>query len=80
MSDTSKWPVQTVLQQMLSKAMSSQQEITSVAQALAQNATAVTSDSLKMAAVVNHHSSDSVCIPLCRNILPRVPLNGAVKG
>ena len=53
MTSNEKWPVQTVLQQMLARAMSaSQKDITSVAQALVQGASTVTSDSLKMAAVV----------------------------
>ena len=52
MSDTAKWPVQTVLQNMLTKAMNAQQNVETVAQALAQNAATTTSDSLKMAAVV----------------------------
>ena len=45
-NDTKLWPVQTVLQQMLTKAMNSQQEVTSVAQALAHNTVCVTFDSL----------------------------------
>ncbi|MBS6951428.1 MAG: carbohydrate ABC transporter permease [Blautia sp.] len=45
-NDTKLWPVQTVLQQMLTKAMNSRQEVTSVAQALAHNTVSVTSDSL----------------------------------
>lgn len=45
-NDTKLWPVQTVLQQMLTKAMNSQREVTSVAQALAHNTVSVTSDSL----------------------------------
>ena len=80
MSDTSKWPVQTVLQQMLSKAMSSQQEITSVAQALAQNATAVTSDSLKMAAVVITTVPILCVYPFVQKYFAQGAMIGAVKG
>ena len=80
MSDPSKWPVQTVLQQMLSKAMSSQQEITSVAQALAQNATAVTSDSLKMAAVVITTVPILCVYPFVQKYFAQGAMIGAVKG
>ena len=80
MSDTSKWPVQTVLQQMLSKAMSSQQDITSVAQALAQNATAVTSDSLKMAAVVITTVPILCVYPFVQKYFAQGAMIGAVKG
>ena len=47
MTSNEKWPVQTVLQQMLARAMSaSQKDITSVAQALVQGASTVTSQYL----------------------------------
>lgn len=80
MNDTAKWPVQTVLQQMLTKAMSAQQEITSVAQALAQNANAVTSDSLKMAAVVITTVPILCVYPFVQKYFAQGAMIGAVKG
>lgn len=79
MSDTAKWPVQTVLQQMLTKAMNSQ-EVTSVAQALAQGTAAVTSDSLKMAAVVITTVPILCVYPFVQKYFAQGAMIGAVKG
>lgn len=80
MTDSSKWPVQTVLQQMLQRAMSTQQEITSVAQAIAQNANHVTSDSLKMAAVVITTVPILMVYPFVQKYFAQGSMIGAVKG
>ena len=65
-NDTKLWPVQTVLQQMLTKAMNSQQEVTSVAQALAHNTVSVTSEDGSSCC---YKRSDSLCIPVRAEIL-----------
>lgn len=80
MSDTKLWPVQTVLQNMLTKAMSSQQEVTSVAQAIAQDASNVTSDSLKMAAVVVTTVPILCVYPFVQKYFAKGAMIGAVKG
>lgn len=79
MNDTAKWPVQTVLQQMLTKAMNSQ-DVTSVAQALAQGTAAVTSDSLKMAAVVITTVPILCVYPFVQKYFAQGAMIGAVKG
>lgn len=80
MKSSELWPVQTVLQQMLSRAMASQQEITSVSQAIAQNAGAVTSDSLKMAAVVVTTVPILCVYPFVQKYFAKGAMIGAVKG
>lgn len=80
MNDTKLWPVQTVLQQMLTKAMSAQQEVTSVAQALAHNTVSVTSDSLKMAAVVVTTVPILCVYPFVQKYFAKGAMIGAVKG
>lgn len=80
MTDSAKWPVQTVLQQMLARAMASEQEVTSVAQALAHNATTVTSDSLKMAAVVVTTVPILCVYPFAQKYFAQGAMIGAVKG
>ncbi|MGL6221222.1 MAG: carbohydrate ABC transporter permease [Lacrimispora sphenoides] len=80
MSNTKLWPVQTVLQQMLTKAMSSQREVTSVAQALAHNTASVTSDSLKMAAVVVTTVPILCVYPFIQKYFAQGAMIGAVKG
>ncbi len=80
MNDTSKWPVQTVLQQMLTKAMNQQQEVTSVAQALAHNTASVTSDSLKMAAVIVTTVPILCVYPFIQKYFAQGAMIGAVKG
>lgn len=78
MMDTKKWPVQTVLQQMLNKAMS-QQQITSVAQAIA-SAGGVTSNALKMAAVVVTTVPILCVYPFIQKYFEKGVMIGAVKG
>lgn len=73
------WPVQTVLQQMLSRAMASK-EVTTVAQAIAQNANTVTSDSLKMAAVVITTVPILCVYPFVQKYFAKGAMIGAVKG
>lgn len=80
MNDTKMWPVQTVLQNMLTKAMSAQQEVTSVAQALAHNTASVTSDSLKMAAVVVTTVPILCVYPFVQKYFAKGAMIGAVKG
>ncbi|MEG1427380.1 MAG: carbohydrate ABC transporter permease [Oscillospiraceae bacterium] len=79
MNNSSLWPVQTVLQQMLTKSMNSQQQLTSVSQALAQNATAVTSDSLKMAAVIITTVPILCVYPFVQKYFAQGAMLGAVK-
>ena len=64
MNNSDMWPVQTVLQNMLTKSMSQQQQITSVAQALAHNAASTTTDSSENGSSGCYHSSDPLRIPL----------------
>lgn len=78
MMDTKKWPVQTVLQQMLNKAMS-QQQITSVAQAIA-SAGGVTSNALKMVAVVVTTVPILCVYPFIQKYFAQGTMIGAVKG
>lgn len=80
MTSSEKWPVQTVMQQMLARAMQSQKEITSVAQAIAQNANSVTSDSLKMAAVVITTVPILCVYPFVQKYFAQGAMIGAVKG
>ncbi|MDF2611483.1 MAG: sugar transporter permease [Lachnospiraceae bacterium] len=80
MKSSAMWPVQTVLQQMLSRAMASQQEVTTVAQAIAQNANSVTSDSLKMAAVVITTVPILCVYPFAQKYFAKGAMIGAVKG
>lgn len=74
------WPVQTVLQQMLSRAMASQQAVTSVSQAIAHNTNTVTSDSLKMAAVVVTTIPILCVYPFVQKYFAQGAMIGAVKG
>ena len=81
MTSNEKWPVQTVLQQMLARAMSaSQKDITRVAQALVQGASTVTSDSLKMAAVVITTVPILLIYPFVQKYFASGIMIGAVKG
>ncbi len=79
MSTSDLWPVQTVLQQMLSRAMASQQEVTTAAQAIAHNAHTVTSDSLKMAAVVITTTPILCVYPFVQKYFAQGAMLGAVK-
>ena len=78
MRSSSLWPVQTVLQQMLSKAMASR-EVTTVSQAIAQNTNTVTSDSLKMAAVVVTTVPILCVYPFIQKYFAKGAMIGAVK-
>lgn len=78
MRSSDLWPVQTVLQQMLTKAMASE-EATTVAQAIAKNANSVTSDSLKMAAVVITTVPILCVYPFVQKYFAKGAMIGAVK-
>ena len=80
MTSSKLWPVQTVLQQMLSRAMASQKEIKTVAQAIAQNTNSVTSDSLKMAAVIITIVPILCVYPFVQKYFTQGTMLGAVKG
>ncbi len=80
MRSSDLWPVQTVLQQMLSRAMAASQEITSASQAIAQANNAVTSDSLKMAAVVVTTVPILCVYPFVQKYFAKGAMIGAVKG
>lgn len=79
MKSSALWPVQTVLQQMLSRAMASQQ-VTTVSQAIAHNTNSVTSDSLKMAAVVVTTVPILCVYPFVQKYFAQGAMIGAVKG
>jgi len=78
MRSSDLWPVQTVLQQMLSKAMASR-EVSTAAQAIAQNANTVTSDSLKMAAVIVTTVPILCVYPFVQKYFAQGAMIGAVK-
>lgn len=80
MTSDELWPVQTVLQQMLSRAMAQQQEITSAAQAIAKASNTVTSDSLKMAAVIVTIVPILCVYPFIQKYFAQGAMIGAVKG
>lgn len=80
MNSSKLWPVQTVLQQMLSRAMASQQEVSTAAQAIAHTANTVTSDSLKMAAVVITTVPILCVYPFVQKYFTKGVMIGAVKG
>lgn len=80
MRSSKLWPVQTVLQQMLSRAMASAQEVQNASQAIAQANSAVTSDSLKMAAVVVTTVPILCIYPFVQKYFAKGAMIGAVKG
>ena len=80
MSSSKLWPVQTVLQQMLSRAMSASREATTASQAIAQANSAVTSDSLKMAAVIITTVPILCIYPFAQKYFAKGAMIGAVKG
>ncbi len=81
MTSSKLWPVQTVLQQMLSRAMSaSSQQTENVAAAIAASQSAVTTDSLKMAAVVITTVPILCIYPFVQKYFAKGTLIGAVKG
>lgn len=74
------WPVQTVLQQMLNKAMSVSQEPSNVAQLIAQQTSNATTDSLKMAAVIITMLPILCVYPFIQKYFTKGVMIGAVKG
>lgn len=78
MRSSELWPVQTVLQQMLTKAMAAR-EVTTVAQAIAKNSSTVTSDALKMAAVVITTVPILCVYPFVQKYFAKGAMIGAVK-
>ncbi len=81
MTSDKLWPVQTVLQQMLSRAMSaSTQQIDNVSAAIAASKSAVTTDSLKMAAVVITTVPILCVYPFVQKYFAKGTLIGAIKG
>lgn len=80
MNSSKLWPVQTVLQQMLNKAMASTEENTSIGQLIAQNANTVTSDSLKMAAVIITMLPILCVYPFIQKYFTKGVMIGAIKG
>lgn len=79
MRSSKLWPVQTVLQQMLTRAMASQQEANTASQAIAHTANAVTSDSLKMSAVIVTTVPILCVYPFVQKYFAQGALIGAVK-
>lgn len=79
MRSSKLWPVQTVLQQMLSRAMASAQEVQTASQAIAQANSAVTSDSLKMAAVIVTTVPILCIYPFVQKYFTKGAMLGAVK-
>lgn len=81
MTSDDLWPVQTVLQQMLSRAMSaSELEITNVTAAIAASKSNVTTDALKMAAVVITTAPILCVYPFVQKYFAKGTLIGAIKG
>lgn len=80
MRSSKLWPVQTVLQQMLTRAMAAAQEVSTASQAIAQANSAVTSDSLKMAAVVITTVPILCVYPFVQKYFASGAMIGAVKG
>lgn len=79
MTSNKLWPVQTVLQQMLTRAMAAQQEVVTISSAIARNASNVTSDSLKMAAVVITVTPILCVYPFIQKYFAKGAMIGAVK-
>ncbi|MGJ4849098.1 carbohydrate ABC transporter permease [Bacillota bacterium Meth-B3] len=80
MTSSKMWPVQTVLQQMLERAMSSSRQINDVAEAIAVGQSNVTTDSLKMAAVVITTVPILCVYPFVQKYFAKGVMFGAVKG
>jgi putative aldouronate transport system permease protein len=80
MTSSKLWPVQTVLQQMLERAMSSTKQITNVADAIAAGQNNVTTDSLKMAAVIITTVPILCVYPFVQKYFAKGVMFGAVKG
>ena len=81
MTSDKLWPVQTVLQQMLSRAMSaSSQQTENITAAIAASQSTVTSDALKMAAVVITTAPILCVYPFVQKYFMKGMLMGSVKG
>lgn len=81
MTSDKLWPVQTVLQQMLSRAMSaSSQQTENITAAIAASQSSVTSDALKMAAVVITTAPILCVYPFVQKYFAKGTLIGAIKG
>ncbi len=81
MTSDKLWPVQTVLQQMLSRAMSaSSQQTQNISAAIAASQSNVTSDALKMAAVVITTAPILCVYPFVQKYFAKGTLIGAIKG
>lgn len=84
MTSSKLWPVQTVLQQMLSRAMAAEtgEDLAQMtaSQAIAKAANMVTSDSLKMAAVVITTVPILCVYPFVQKYFAKGAMIGAVKG
>ena len=81
MTSDKLWPVQTVLQQMLSRAMSaSSQQTENITAAIAASQSTVTSDALKMAAVVITTAPILCVYPFVQKYFAKGTLIGAIKG
>ncbi|EFW38397.1 ABC transporter, permease protein [Treponema phagedenis F0421] len=80
MNSSRLWPVQTVLQQMLRKAMAASKEGATISQLIAAQARAATSDSLKMAAVVITMLPILCVYPFIQKYFAKGVMIGSVKG
>lgn len=80
MRSSKLWPVQTVLQQMLNKAMSASEAPTNIGQLIAQATRSVTSDSLKMASVIVTMLPILCIYPFIQKYFAKGVMIGAVKG
>ncbi len=80
MTSSKMWPVQTVLQQMLQKSIAASQEVNSAAKAIAKTTNVVTSDSLKMAAVIITIVPILCVYPFIQKYFTKGAMIGAVKG
>ena len=80
MTSDRMWPVATVLQQMLNRVQTLNRETTNLAALLAQEARAVTSDSLKMATVIVSVVPILCVYPFVQKYFTKGVMIGAVKG
>ena len=81
MTSDKLWPVQTVLQQMLARAMDAQQDVSqNISAAIAANQRAVTTDSLKMSAVIITTVPILCIYPFAQKYFAKGTLVGAIKG
>jgi len=82
MTSTKLWPVATVLQQMLERALAASraEEVTDLTALLVQSRGAVTSDSLKMATVIISTAPILCVYPFAQKYFTKGVMIGAVKG